>query len=112
MEQDLLEYRRDIETAFKTALVSQMREIELNCSLKDTLCYSCWVNLRLVLSDAADNFQADPQQVRACCLARKTRKGMRITDIRAMAVADIDSARAARRLQTPDAQAAGPAGQI
>ena len=73
MEQDLLEYRRDIETAFKTALVSQMRELELNCRLKDTLCYSCWVNLRLVLSDAADNFQADPQQVAASWHARHSK---------------------------------------
>jgi hypothetical protein len=71
MEGDLLEYRREIETAFKTALVTQTREIQLNCKLKDTLCYSCWVALRMVLSDAADDFQTDPLQVCPCCLTRR-----------------------------------------
>jgi hypothetical protein len=71
MEGDLLEYRREIETAFKTALVTQIREIQLNCKLKETLCYSCWVALRMVLSDTADDFQTDPLQVCPCCLTRR-----------------------------------------
>lgn len=63
MEEDLLQQRREIESAVRNALQRQLREVELNEKLKATLCYGCWVNLRLILSEAADNYQDDPRKV-------------------------------------------------
>ena len=63
MQNDLLQYRREIEDVIKNSLKDQMREMEVNARLKDSLCYSCWVNLRLTLEQAAEDHQPDPQKV-------------------------------------------------
>ena len=60
----MLKHRREIETLVRTALQEQMREVELNQKLKDTLCYVCWVNLCLIITDEADKYQVESQKVR------------------------------------------------
>ena len=64
MEREMLKHRREIETLVRTALQEQMREVELNQKLKDTLCYGCWVNLCLIITDEADKYQVESQKVR------------------------------------------------
>lgn len=63
MEEDLLQQRKEIELAVRNALQRQLREVELNDKLKASLCYGCWVNLRLILSEAADHYEEDPHKV-------------------------------------------------
>ena len=59
IEQDLQQHRKEIEDMVRTALKEQMHQAELNDKLKETLCYSCWVNWKVIMNDEA--FQVDAQ---------------------------------------------------